>query len=85
MQYDMAAVKCDECIRLAEMHCLHDLNQNNVGNLNSVRCEASRHFRNKKKECLIDELEINSKLKKKSENCVATSLTLRRVTSLELT
>jgi len=40
--------------------------QSNVHNLNNVRREASRHFRNKKKEYLevkIDELESNSKIK----------------------
>jgi hypothetical protein len=41
-------------------------NQSNVENLNNVRREASRHFRNKKKEYLkakINELETNSKNK----------------------
>jgi len=48
------------------MQWLQDLNQSTVDNLNYVRCEASRHFRKKKKECLkakIDELETNSKIK----------------------
>jgi hypothetical protein len=48
------------------MECLQDPNQSNVDNLNNVRCEASRHFRNKKKKPLkakIDELEANSKSK----------------------
>jgi hypothetical protein len=48
------------------MRWLQDSNQSNVGNINNVRCEASRHFRNKKKLYLkakIDELEINSKIK----------------------
>jgi len=34
------------------MQWLQDLNRSSVGNLNSVRHEASRHFRNKKNECL---------------------------------
>jgi len=41
------------------MQWLQDPNQSNVHNLNDVICEASRHFRNKKKEYLkakIDEL-----------------------------
>jgi hypothetical protein len=45
---------------------LQDPNQSNVGNLDNVRDEASRHFRNKKKEYLkakIDELETNSNKK----------------------
>ena len=32
------------------MQWLQDQNQSNVDNLNNVRCEASRHFRNKKDE-----------------------------------
>jgi len=34
------------------MQWLQDSNQSNVGNPNNVRHEASRHFRNKKKEYL---------------------------------
>ena len=47
------------------MQWLRDPNKRNVDNLNTVRREASRHFRNKKKECLkakIVELETNSKI-----------------------
>ena len=48
------------------MQWLQDVNQKkNVDNLNSVRREASRHFRNKKKEYLkgkMDVLETNSKI-----------------------
>ena len=54
------------------MQLLQDPNQNNVDNLNSVRCEAIRHFRNKKRECLkakIDELEANSKIKNIRDLC----------------
>ena len=39
---------------------------NNIDNLNNVRSEASRHFRNKKKAYLkskTEELETNSKIK----------------------
>jgi hypothetical protein len=45
---------------------LHDQKQSNLGNLNKARREASRNFRNKKREYLkakINELEINSKNK----------------------
>jgi hypothetical protein len=45
---------------------LQDRNESCVDNLNNVRHEASRHFRNKEKEYLkakIDELETNSKIK----------------------
>jgi len=48
------------------MQWVQDTSQNKVDNLNSVRREASRHFRNKKKECLRDkivELETNRKIK----------------------
>jgi len=48
------------------MQWLQDPNQSIVDNLNNVRHEASRHFRNKTKECLnakIDELITNSKIK----------------------
>ena len=47
----------------AKMQWLQDPNQNNVDNLHNVRREASRHFRNRKKEYMkakIDELETNS-------------------------
>jgi hypothetical protein len=48
------------------MQWVQNPNQSNVDNLNNVRREASRHFRNKKKEYLkakINELETNSKNK----------------------
>jgi len=48
------------------MQWLQDVNHSNVDNLNSVRREVSRHFRNKKEECLkaqTDETETNSYLK----------------------
>ena len=41
-------------------------NQSNMDNLNHVRCEASGHFRNKKREYMnarIEKLESNSKIK----------------------
>jgi len=34
----------------AKMHWIQDPKQNNLDNLNNVRCAASRHFRNKNKE-----------------------------------
>jgi len=48
------------------MQWVQDPSQSKVDNLNIVRCEAIRHFRNKKKECLkakIEDPEINSKIK----------------------
>jgi flagellar basal body rod protein FlgC len=47
------------------MQWLQDPSQNNVDNVNSVRSEVSRHFRNKNKAYLrvkIEELETNSKI-----------------------
>ena len=69
------------------MQWLRDPNQSNVDNPTSVRPEGSKHFKNKKKEYLkakINELETYSKIKKISVTCVRASVTLRRVTSLEL-
>jgi hypothetical protein len=63
----------DECLRFldqrkeAKMQWSWDPRQSNLDNLNNVRREASRHFRNKKKEYLKtkrDELQNNSKIKK---------------------
>ena len=54
----------------AKMHWVRDLSQSNVDNLNTVRHDASRHFRNKKKAYLrakIEELETNSKIKNISD------------------
>ena len=48
------------------MQWVQDPSQRNVDNLNNVRREASRHFRNKKKAYLkakIEELETNTKIK----------------------
>ena len=60
------------------MQWVQDPSQSNVDNLNNVRHKASRYFRNKKKEYLkanIEEFQTYS---------VGVSMTLRRVTSLEL-
>ena len=59
--------------------------QSNVDNLNSVRCEVSRHFRNKRKEYLrakIEELEANTRLTTLGI-CIGASMTLRRGTRLD--
>jgi hypothetical protein len=50
----------------AKMQWLQDPNHNNVDILNSIKHEARRQFRNKKKEYLeaeIDELGTNSKIR----------------------
>ena len=60
----------EECLvildqrKQAKMQWIQDHSQSNADNLNSVRQDASRHFRNKKKEYLrakIDELGANNK------------------------
>ena len=65
------------------MQWVHDPSQSNVDNLNNVRREANRHFRNKKKAYLkakIEELETNSKIK----NIRDLYRGIRRVASLDL-
>ena len=61
-----------ECLRIldrrkqAKMRWLKDPSQSNVDHLNNERCEASRHFWNKKKEYLkakIEELVTSSNIK----------------------
>jgi len=50
----------------AKMQWIHDPSQSNVDNLNDVRRDASRHFRNIKKayqKAKIEELETSSKIK----------------------
>jgi len=49
----------------AKIQWIQDPSQNNVDNLNNVRREVSKHFRNKMKAYLrakIEELETNSKI-----------------------
>jgi len=41
----------------AKMQWIQDPSQSNVDNLNSVRLEVSRHFRNKKKAYMRDKIE----------------------------
>ena len=62
----------EECLHFlderkqAKMQWVQDPSQRNVDNVNNVRREASRHFRNKKKAYLkakIEDLETNSKIK----------------------
>jgi hypothetical protein len=65
---------------------VQDPRQSNINILNNVRLEARRHFRNNKKEYLkteSEELEISKKIKK-VRYFYRASMTLRRVTSLEL-
>jgi hypothetical protein len=61
---------CSELLdrrKQARLHWLQDPNKINGNNLNNIRREASRHFRNRKREYLkdrINELATNSKGKK---------------------
>ena len=69
-----------------KMQWIQDPSRSNVDNLNNVRSDASRHFRNQKKAYLkakIEELETNSKINN-IRDLYRVSMTLRRVTSLEL-
>ena len=61
----------EECLDIldqrkqAKMQWIQDPSQSNADNLNNLRRDASRHFRNKKKAYLrakIEELETNSKI-----------------------
>jgi len=67
------------------MQWLQDPNKCNVDNLNNVKNEACRYFRNKQKEHLkakINELETKRTII--SDTCIIwTSTSLRRFTSLE--
>jgi hypothetical protein len=63
----------------AKLQWLQYPSEINGDNMNNVTCEASRHFRNKKREYLkgkINELAINSRNK---------NINLRGVTNLEVT
>jgi len=54
------------------MQWLQNPNQSNVDDWNTVRFEASRHFRNEKKECLeakIDDLKLTAR-PRISETCI---------------
>ena len=82
----------EECLgfldqrKQVKMQWIHDPRQSNADNLNNVRLDASRHFRNKKKAYLkakFEELETNSKIKTLG-TCIGASVTLRKVTSLQL-
>ena len=64
----------EECLgfldqwKRAKMQWVQDPNQSNVDNMNNVRRVVSRQFRNKQKACMkakIEELETDSKIKKK--------------------
>jgi len=70
----------------AKMQWIQDTSRNNIDNLNNVRRNTSRHFRNKKKAKRKLKLR-NLKLTVRSTmsgNCIGALMTSRRDTSLEL-
>ena len=82
----------EECLgslaerKRAKRRWVQDPCQSNVDNLNSVRREVSRHFRNKKKEYLRAKMR-NLKLTARFTTlgiCIGASMTLRRGTSLDV-
>ena len=65
----------------AKMQWVQDPNQNNLDNLNNVRREASRHFRNRKKAYLkakFEELKLRG-WQKILGTCIGASMNLRRI------
>jgi len=82
----------EECLgfldqrKRAKMQWIQDPNQSNVDNLNNVRREVSRHFRNKKKayrELNLRNLKLTVRYKILG-TCIGASITLRRGTSLDV-
>jgi hypothetical protein len=69
----------------AKLQWLRDTNEINGDNLNNVRREASRHFRNKKKEYL--KLMSLQRIVRTttSETCIEEYMDLRGATNLEIT
>jgi hypothetical protein len=77
---------CSLKMENAKLQWLRDPSVVNEDNLGNVRREASRHFRNKKREYLkykVNELESNTKNKKMRALYWGIN-NLRRVTNLEL-
>jgi len=83
--------KDTECLDLldqrkqAKIQWIQDPSRSNVDNLNNVRRDTSRHFRNKKKAYLkakIEELETNRSTI--SGTCIGALIISRRGTSREL-
>jgi len=69
------------------MQWIQDPSQSNADNLNNVRHEASRNFRNKKKEYLrakIEEIDTNNKIKNIT-NMYRGIIDFKKIYRLELT
>jgi hypothetical protein len=70
----------------ATLQLLQDPSEVNGNNLNNVRREASRHFRNKKREYLKDKInELATNSKNKNIRGIEESMNLRGATSQEIT
>ncbi|PNF14117.1 hypothetical protein B7P43_G01057, partial [Cryptotermes secundus] len=70
--FDEGCSKLQDQRKQAKLQWLQDPSEINRDNVNNIRCETSRHFRNKKREYLkdkIDELAMNSK-KRTLDTCV---------------
>jgi len=73
-------------MKQAKIQWVQDPSQRNVYNVDNVRREASRHFRNKEKAYLkvkLEEFETNS-WKKRIRNLYKCISVFKKVTSLEL-
>jgi hypothetical protein len=71
-RFDKGCSKLLDQRKQAKLQWLQDPNEINGDNLNNVRCEASRHFRNRKKEHLkdkINELAMKSMIKNSRHLC----------------
>jgi hypothetical protein len=84
---DARTFPADFCSRKqAKMQWIHDLSQSYVDNLNTARRDASRHFRNKKnarRKVNLRNLNLTGRSKILG-TCIGASMTLKRVTNLEL-
>ena len=81
----------EECLRFldqrkrAQIQWIQDPSQSNVDNLNMVRREVRRHFRNKKKAHLRAKIEELETVRSKTlGTCIGASVTLRWGTSLDV-
>ena len=84
--FDEEHVRCLNQRKQTKIQWLQNPNQSRVDNITNVRREVLRHFRNKEKKIWKLKL-MNLKLTVRSKilgTCIGVSMTLRRVTSLEL-
>jgi hypothetical protein len=70
--FDEGCTKVSDQMKQAKLQWLQDAHEINEDNLNNIRCEPKRHFRNKTREYLKDkiyELAANSKNKNIRDRC----------------